>query len=662
MEEHHDPAEFVVDENIHQRNANYPDATKVREDDDTIKTSNRSEGSPSPSYEPSKQAERRGPLTFDPSPPKLEEDNSSLAAVDDQAELMQWHYRLGHASFSALKQMAKNGEIPKQLAKVHPPKCAGCLCGAMTKISWRGKEYKDSHKIFVATKPGECISINQMVSTQVGFYAQMTCKLKNCCYRGATIFVDHYSRLQFFHLMQDLKSDETIKAKCAFKQFAADHGVRILHYHCGNGRFKDNAFQQSCEEARQQLTFCGVNAHFQNGIAEQAIQDLSDSARKQLLHASARWPAAVHLAIWPYALRSAALLFNTLPVLEGGASRLELFSSIRVGSNMKHLHTFGCPVFALSNALAAGNVIPKWSPRACIGLNLGPSPMHARNLYLILNLHTGLVSPQYHCCFDDFFEMTRHGSPEVSDNVTWQQLAKLERTYEILRRTSEPILHRPNLGLSLSDLDIPSEDTPVTTTEEYDVPDVNWDAHSDASGESQDTELLQPEGDTTSTPVTANTSQRGRVRTMLKRMADSVSQQDFYGARNMYYMANKSKIVETPYDLFHDAHLDFQERMRNPIAFHAEMMGDIMYLNQALRQPDAKEYVTAVVKEINGHVENKNWELVPRDTVPEDAQIVPYVWSMRRKRDLTTKDVKSHKARLNLHDGKQIYGMNYYET
>jgi hypothetical protein len=29
---------------------------------------------------------------------------------------------------------------------------------------------------------------------------------------------------------------------------------------------------------------------------------------------------------------------------------------------------------------------------------------------------------------------------------------------------------------------------------------------------------------------------------------------------------------------------------------------------------------------------------------------------------LITNEVKSHKARLNLHGGKQIYGMNYYET
>jgi hypothetical protein len=61
-----------------------------------------------------------------------------------------------------------------------------------------------------------------------------------------------------------------------------------------------------------------------------------------------------------------------------------------------------------------------------LGLNLGPSPMHARNVYLVLNLITGCVSPQYHCCFDDFFEKTRHGGPDVSGTTYWQQLAGLD--------------------------------------------------------------------------------------------------------------------------------------------------------------------------------------------------------------------------------------------
>jgi hypothetical protein len=102
--------------------------------------------------------------------------------------------------------------------------------------------------------------------------------------------------------------------------------------------------------------------------------------------------------------------------------------------------------------------------------------------------------------------------------------------------------------------------------------------------------------------------------------------------------------------------------MRNPIAFHAEMMGDIMYLQQVLKQPNAKEFVQAVIKEVNGHVDSNNWTLQKQSNFPEDIQIVPSVWSLRRIRDLTTNKVKSHKARLNLHGGKQVYRMNYFET
>jgi hypothetical protein len=113
----------------------------------------------------------------------------------------------------------------------------------------------------------------------------------------------------------------------------------------------------------------------------------------------------------------------------------------------------------------------------------------------------------------------------------------------------------------------------------------------------------------------------------------------------MHYMASQAALANTEEDLFHDAHLELQEKMQNPVSFHAKMMGDIK----------------AVVREINGHVENNHWELVKRDSVPDDAQIVPSVLSLRRKRDLTTNEITKHKARLNLHGGKQIYGMNYYE-
>ncbi len=119
-------------------------------------------------------------------------------------------------------------------------------------------------------------------------------------------------------MTSNLTSSETIDAKRAFERFAAKHSVKIAHYHCDNGRFADTAFVRSCEELRQKLTFCGVNAHFQNGIAERAICNLSESARKQLLHAKQRWPQVVSIALWPYALRSVAYLHNVLPALNEG--------------------------------------------------------------------------------------------------------------------------------------------------------------------------------------------------------------------------------------------------------------------------------------------------------------------------------------------------------
>jgi hypothetical protein len=42
-----------------------------------------------------------------------------------------------------------------------------------------------------------------------------------------------------------------------------------------------------------------------------------------------------------------------------------------------------------------------------------------------------------------------------------------------------------------------------------------------------------------------------------------------------------SKTIE---DLFHDSHLQLQELMNSPVTFHSGILGNIMYLQQVLRQ------------------------------------------------------------------------------
>jgi hypothetical protein len=72
--------------------------------------------------------------------------------------------------------------------------------------------------------------------------------------------------------------------------------------------------------------------------------------------------------------------------------------------------------------------------------------------------------------------------------------------------------------------------------------------------------------------------------------------------------------------------------------------------------------VEAVIKEVNGHIDNNHWKLIPCTKVPEGTKAIPSVWEMQRKQDLMTGRVTTHKARLNLHCGKQKIGTNYYET
>jgi hypothetical protein len=49
------------------------------------------------------------------------------------------------------------------------------------------------------------------------------------------------------------------------------------------------------------------------------------------------------------------------------------------------------------------------------------------------------------------------------------------------------------------------------------------------------------------------------------------------------------------------------------------MMGNIMHFQQVLRQSNTKDFVPAVIKEVNRHVNYNNWTLQKQSEVPEDA-------------------------------------------
>jgi hypothetical protein len=148
-------------------------------------------------------------------------------------------------------------------------------------------------------------------------------------------------------------------------------GVRIQHYHADNGRFEDNGFVNAVKKQQQTISFCGVNAHFQNGVVEKRIRDLQEQARTMLLHVNARWSKVVSIHLWPYALRSANQLRQVTPDKDDGTPPpLERFSGAYVAANLKDCHTPLCPVYALNSVLASGNFIPKWNDICRLGINL----------------------------------------------------------------------------------------------------------------------------------------------------------------------------------------------------------------------------------------------------------------------------------------------------
>ena len=140
---HPDSNKFIADEGLlyaGHRTQKVP--VGASPDDVTVKSSNTTEESEAPLD--TSRIECVGPLTFDPQHNSEQEAYHVPPADDSRAELMRWHYRLGHLTFPKLKLLAKLGKIPKHLATARPPVSAGCAFGAMTKVPWRGKLLTDT--------------------------------------------------------------------------------------------------------------------------------------------------------------------------------------------------------------------------------------------------------------------------------------------------------------------------------------------------------------------------------------------------------------------------------------------------------------------------------------------------------------------------------------
>jgi GAG-pre-integrase domain len=514
---------------------------------------------------------------------------------DLSSELLEWHSRLSHISMKRLQTMALRGQLPRRLANCPIPSCQSCLFGKQTRRPWRTKDLTNVIKGIEAEKPGDCVSVDQLESSVPGLVGQLKGSLTHKRYKVATIFVDHFSALSFVHLQLSTNAEETLQAKLEFEKYARTHGVIIKRYHADNGRFSDNSWRNDVISQGQRLTFCGVGAHHQNGRAEKRIRDIQDLARTSLIYANQRWPDAVDARLWPYALRHANDSINRTIFPGKTETPLESFSQTKVMPSMKDMRPFGCPAYVLDGKLQGGNKIGKWASRSRLAINLGHSSQHARSVALVLSLSTGLVSPQFHVRFDFSFETIRNDRYQPRSH--WQVQCGFE-VDPIPTQLSHPS-HMPIVAV------IPRSEYEGVHTGTDEINDLH-EAPGTPVVDQQVDQLLNRETmervpQTVPTPINENTTRSGRVVRMPARYDDYVAFESLVEDREMY---------------------DPEVQFRHPVALAASTDPDVMYLKQALKEPDRLEFIKAMEKEVRSHTENANWKVMNRSEVPKGHTVL----------------------------------------
>jgi hypothetical protein len=347
--------------------------------------------------------------------------------TSDVEEIYAWHYRLGHLSVEDMTRLSASGLLPKRFLEVLKTRkfvCPYCIFGKCKRRSWRsrgepGKIRKDKDNV-----PGARVSADHVISAQPGLVPRLDGRHTRDRINSACVFYDHASGFSYSHMQTSVDNQQTIQAKHAFEAFATSHGIDVKAYHADNGIFAEQPFRDEVDLSNQKITYCGVGAHHQNGIVERHIQTLTLGCRTNLLHAQRRWGKAIGTILWPFAWRDFERRWCALHLDEDGRSALNKFTGVDVKPDLKDFHPFGCPVFVLDERLQSSvGGIPKWEPRARVGVYLGQSPCHAGNVALVLNPRTLHVSPQFHVVFDDEFSTVKYmNNGEIPPH--WEQLCK----------------------------------------------------------------------------------------------------------------------------------------------------------------------------------------------------------------------------------------------
>lgn len=635
---------------------------------------------------------------------KLNSDYSVNTLSKDQQELLDIHEKTNHCiSIKELQLMAKEGKLPNRLSTCNPPLCPSCLYGKAHKRPWRTKGKHRRHiRRECDTLPGKATSSDTFEATVPGLIPQSTGKLMRDKFSAGTVFVDHATDFGYVHLQIDQTTDSAIEAKEAYERKMAEYDVKVQSYHADNGIFRSKGFQEHIQQSNQKITFCGVGAHFQNGIAENYIKQITGAGRTMLLHAMYRWPEVIKPTLWPYAVKIATENRNRFRRDKNGRTALEKLSLTRsmFKDELNFSHTFGCPCYILDSRLADGNKIPKWDSRVRVGCYLGRSPQHAGSVALVLNPQTGHVSPQFHVVFDDKFttiDAIRKGfrpdeweklcttssdlAPEVDFHLATQWETSVPQHEEDhievgkSRRVRFDLPHNPDKDVGT---------LPCVGRNEGDFPITANEGASENSSSIIATNVATDEGEC-SPPVynPINLNEVGFRRSTRTRKPTEKARSNPGILKTLGLLAIGTFVAATTITADYIEPLSsmakanaFYERIHslsdntlnswNPIALATTIADqDTLTLSDARKQPDWPEFVCAMQKEWDAHISAGNFSVIPKSSMNKINGVTPVpimaVWAFKRKRN-PLGEITKYKARLNAHGGQTKEGIHYFDT
>jgi hypothetical protein len=361
-------------------------------------------------------------------------DISSLTTLSPlQTEYLHLHERMGHPNFGTMQKWSRLGLIPNKFKNVKPPMCLSCQLGKQHKVR------RDIHNKIISSsvkKPGDLIHMDQAETNTPGRPMTLSGKNNQEKIKCFTLFVDSISKQIFAEFQTSTEASQTIAGKSRFEKHAMQYDVKLKNFRADNGIFRSKEFMDDIRKHNQDIIFCGVGAHHQNGVAERHIHTIVERARTNLLHASTKWPDAIDSELWTFAVNYSIEQWNNTP--RDSLNNLtpeEVFTGVtlrhlpsnkenidKVTDVSKSFHTFGCPVYVLQSELQDGGSLPKFDPCSRTGIFLGHSSDHASNVALVLNPTTGHISNQYHVLFDNNFETiaksTSSAKFELWDNIS----------------------------------------------------------------------------------------------------------------------------------------------------------------------------------------------------------------------------------------------------